>query len=480
MTKPTADSLTKKARSTTAQSTPMQNSLSQFNEVLFQSQLQGGSPLSSTATLIYDTSPDTIFWNRALLSLAYQKHGVIQSLINQPVDDALRKGIEIKTGELDPAQLQELEDAFERDDVLNTVGQATKWTRLFGGGGLVILADEQKQDEPLDIEKINEDTHVELYAADLWELLGLNNEDNIQGMLTNPSPSALEGDFKEASNKADQNECYQFYSQRLHKSRVIKMKGREAPSLFRPRYRGWGMTEVERIIRSINQYLKNQNVMFELLDESKVDVYKIEGFNTAMMSGNAYEKMAMRVQSANQAKNYLSALLMDAKDDWDHKQLNFTGFAEVMQQIRISIAADMKMPLTKLFGVSNAGFSTGEDEIENYNAMLESEIRSKIKWAIVLVLEIYCKKLFGEIPSDLSVDFPALREMSTEEEETVKDRQMNRLLLAYEKGLINTETAQQAINKANLLPVDIEEEGEHFEYQGEQTMKTTTGTVKDK
>ena len=31
---------------------------------------------------------------------------------------------------------------------------------------------------------------------------------------------------------------------------------------------------------------------------------------------------------------------------------------------------NLKMPITKLFGISAAGFSSGEDDIENYNSMI--------------------------------------------------------------------------------------------------------------
>jgi len=66
---------------------------------------------------------------------------------------------------------------------------------------------------------------------------------------------------------------------------------------------------------------------------------------------------------------------MDMKDDYEQKQITFTGLSDVLSQIRYGIAADVKMPMAKLFGMSASGFNSGEDDIENYNAMIESSVR---------------------------------------------------------------------------------------------------------
>ena len=50
------------------------------------------------------------------------------------------------------------------------------------------------------------------------------------------------------------------------------MKGLTAPSFLRPRLRGWGFSVVEKLVRSINQYIKATDLGFEVLDEFKLDV----------------------------------------------------------------------------------------------------------------------------------------------------------------------------------------------------------------
>jgi hypothetical protein len=213
------------------------------------------------------------------------------------------------------------------------------------------------------------------------------------------------------------------------------------------------MSELERVVRSINSYLKNQDLIFELLDEAKIDVYQLNGFNTAMLTQQGTKTAERRVQTANTLKSYLNALVLDTNDKYEQKQLSFSGLSEILNQIRQGVAADLKMPLTKLFGVSAAGFNSGEDDIENYNSMIESEVRAKAKPIVIEVLGIICQKLFGFMPDDMSIEFKSLRILSAEQEENMKNHRFNRLIEAVANGLATPEQFMIGCNNDNLLPI---------------------------
>jgi len=175
------------------------------------------------------------------------------------------------------------------------------------------------------------------------------------------------------------------------------------------------------------------------------------------MTSGGTEGVSKQIQSANMIKNYNHALTMDVEDDYIQKQVNFTGLSDVLIQIRQGIAADLKMPVTKLFGISSAGFNSGEDDIENYNSMIEGEIRAKCKFVVVDMLSLCCQKLFGFIPEDLMITFNPLRILNAKEEEEVKNAQFNRTMSSYQSGLITDKEAKAALNKDSLLPVEVDE-----------------------
>lgn len=381
---------------------------------LMQSNLTSFGPIIQNNIM----APLTIQYN--LLTFMYKTHGVIQTAIDMPVLDALRGGVELHSGELDADDLKELTDDLEEFGVLDTIGETEVWTRLYGGGGLIINSD-QDPATPFTFKGLK---RVEFYAANRWEFMAAHKN----------------------------SEYFDFYGKRIHKSRILTLSGKAAPYLIRWQLNGWGMSEVERMVEDFNTYIRTKNVTYELLEEAKIDVWKLKGLNSQLMSQYGTQKTRERVQLTNELKNFNRAVVLDTEDDFIQKQLTFAGLAEIMKENRISIAAALRMPLTKLFGLSAAGFSSGEDDIENYNAMVESEVRQKLRKVIRKVLNILCVIKFGS-EMDIGFDYKPLRVMSSIEEETLKTSKQNRSVQLYDRGLINSEELGQILEKEKLISI---------------------------
>lgn len=420
----------------------LSNSLSELCQALGFSQ-EFGVQLSQTATLMKNNRNYFLSNDRTALTYGYTTHGIIQTLIDQPVEDAFRGGIEIQSPELDADNIQKLQNYLTEHDIIEEVKDLAKWTRLYGGGGMVIntVGDSKK---PLNIDAINKNTPLSFQAADLWEL--------------HKTGIPAHGEHKAYVKTGAYDLEFFYYGHPLNRTRVLLTKGKRAPSFVRPQLRGWGMAEPERILRSINQYFKSNDVIFELLDEAKIDVYGIEGFNTALLAKGGTAKIQEQVQLTNQTKNTQHAIVKDKNDDYEQKQVNFAGLSEMLQQIRIGIANDLRMPLTKIFGQSASGFNSGEDDIENYNAMIESEIRGKYDNIIVQMLKLICQKIFGFVPDNLRIQYKPLRMLSAVEEEQVTTSKMNNVLALFDRHIITSEEVIEEVNQQNLLSIDLNAE----------------------
>jgi len=397
--------------------------------------------LNKLGTLDRNVRHGMITQNRSLLSDLYVEHGIVQTLVDQPVDDAFSKGFEIKSNMINEDEIVELQKHLVNCGAIEAIMQAFKWNRLFGGAGLIVV-DDSELDKPLNLKQQKKDSNIMYYPADNWEL--------------DKPYYKTEGQRLADMGKESSEDELLFYGRKVDSSRVLQMKGKMAPSMPRQRLRGWGMSEIERLIRSINQYLKNNNVIFELLDEAKVDVFKIKEFNTALLTAQGTEAVEKRIQLGNQLKNYLNALVMDSEDDHEQKIMQFSGLSDMLQEVRMGIAADMKMPQTKIFGMSAAGFNSGEDDIENYNSMVESNVRRPAIDVLKKVIEVEAYRLFEVEIEDVEIEFPSLRVLDSEQEESVKNNQFERLRTTYELGLIDIKQFKEAVNKASLLPVQLD------------------------
>lgn len=374
-------------------------------------------------------SYNLISLQRIILTYSYVIFGPIRTLVDQPVYDAMRGGIKIKTDEVDPEEIEEIYRDMKKLKFIRVLINAMRWDRLFGGAGVIINTD-QNYEEELNIESITEDSPLEFKAADRWELAwnGIPN---------------------------DERSYFSYYGKKIHQSRVAKIVGEEAPSMAAQRLQGWGMSCIECVIREINSYFKEHNLIFEMIDEAKIDVYKIKGFNSSFLKPLAQGKNVRRLQMANSMKNFMNAIMLDSEDDYEQKTLTFSGLSDILEQIRIGIAAAVRMPMAKIFGLAAKGFASGEDDIENYNAIVEGQ-RDRVIDILDMTVPILFQKRHGFVPDDLSYEFKPLRVLTAEQEQNVKNSKFNRIRQMRQDGILNPVEYCELLKQEDLLTMDTE------------------------
>lgn len=387
------------------------------------------APLSQPFELSHNTSYNLISLQRVLLSYSYVIFGPLRTLVDQPVYDAFRGGVRITTDEVSPEELEDFHKELKRLHFQKKITDALRWDRLFGGAGVIINVN-QDYKTPFNIKTVNESTKLELIVADRWELAynGLPN---------------------------DPRATMSYYGKQIDQTRICKIVGEEAPSLVKQRLQGWGMSIIECVLRELNSYFKNNNVMFELMDEAKVDVWKIKGFNSQVLSQLAQQKTAKRIQIATFMKNFLNAITLDSEDDYEQKQVSFGGMAEILEQIRIGMAAAIRMPMAKIFGLSAKGFNSGEDDLENYNSIVEQQ-RERAEEVFDAILPVVAMKVWGFVPDDLGYDWKPLRVLTAEQEQNVLDAKFLRFQALYHDGILNPQEYCEVLKQENILTLETE------------------------
>ena len=408
----------------------------------------GTAPIQSANPMFYNNRYYMITNMRTLLNEMYIEHGIIQTMIDQPVEDGFRGGFKIISSELSNDEIIELEKKIEETEAVEKLIEALKWNRLFGGAGLVInVAGEDPRDD-FDIEAVGEGREIEFYSADRWELA--NNPYILTPTLTPNGQRVKDVNFN-------------YYGIEINPSRVLILRGKPAPSLKRLQLQGWGMSELERLVSPMNKFLKNQNVIYELLDEAKLDVYSIDNYAGSVASGQE-EAVKKRIMLTNYMKSYLNALILDAEDKFDQKQMSMAGVSEVLREARYDIASAMKMPVTKIFGMSSAGFNSGDDDIENYNSMIERDVRTPAKNIIKTIIRLLCKATFDYIPEDIDIEFESLRIMKETEEEALRTSKYNRFRDLYVNGLITKGEFYDLLNQENVIQQELKIKGDDEYY----------------
>jgi phage-related protein (TIGR01555 family) len=253
--------------------------------------------------------------------------------------------------------------------------------------------------------------------------------------------------------------AFTYYGATIDPSRVKTVTGIAMPPPLRQQLTGWGISELESCLREINAFLKLEGMIFELIDEAKVDVYKIEGLNEALMSAKGTEMIMARIGMSNRLKNYQNAIVMDMGDEYTQKQLGtvYNGLSQIYEQIRMNLAAAVRFPLDKLFGQSATGLNAcGEVTIEMYNAIVEI-VRQKAEPLLKWIIDLRCRALFG-FEVDFEIEWPTLRVLSGTEAETVATSKQARAVALYNLGLMTPENLEKKLKMDGLISVELERE----------------------
>lgn len=398
------------------------------------------APLQNTLSTYYNTRDNIYTLDRDNLNYRFCTDGIFKKIIVQRVQDALKGELQITTDLLNAEQIEELQDNIVEKNIVETVKELLYWDRLFGGAGLICEVEGQDSSKVLRFEDIHEGDKINYYAVDRWEFSN--------------TPYTSSDQIKNASVE----DIFYYFEHVIDKSRILLLKGIPAPSLIRPILQGWGLSVVEPLIAPSNSYQKVLNLIYELLDEAKIDVYKIDGLNQILFNKRD-DVVVNRLQVVNELKNFMKAIAMDSNDDFIQKQLNLSGIVEIIHELKLDICSAMDYPITKLFGTSPSGFSTGDSELRMYNSTVEAETRPYIFNILNNILKLEAKCLFGVYVNDFKITLPPLETLNQEQLEGAKDREFARLMQLKDRDLIEQKTLETAINEANIFTQQIELDG---------------------
>lgn len=398
------------------------------------------NPLNNAGTLMYNINAWYYTFQWMLLTNAYKSIGFIQTAINQIVDDAFRnEGLIIDTKTLDTEELEQLRQALEDNGDLEAVKDAIRWGQLYGGGTVMAFTD-QNPELPLD-EKQLKGKRLKFVASDRWHCTtdGVNVEIAKKFRYTT-SPDTTGTTIFE-----------------LDSSRVGIFSGLKCPDHIRLIMQGWGLSIFEAIISPLTQYLKSMSVALELLDEAKIDVIKILDLANTLMSPDGEAIIKRRLALVTQNKNYKSSIAMDAQDEYQQKQITFSGLPDMIEKIQYLVCSALKRPYSKVFGKGSSGFSSGEDDLENYNTIVDSEIRTPATQLIKWVVDLRCLQLFGRKLPDFSPKWKPLRVMSEKDEAEIKSKKLADYLQLVDRQIMTKQQCAQHLTEDAIVLFSPEE-----------------------
>jgi len=137
--------------------------------------------------------------------------------------------------------------------------------------------------------------------------------------------------------------------------------------------------------------------------------------------------------------------------------MNFGSLDQMIEKIMLLICSALRIPYSKVFGKGASGFSSGEDDLENYNGMVMSTIREPLTPIIKWMLDIRCVQLFGRTIDDLVIKWKPLRVLSEVEEQNVKTQKINAYVQLLEAGVMNRKQVAEQLTTEGIILFKPEE-----------------------
>jgi len=330
------------------------------------------------------------------LTALYISNGLAQKIVDRPSDDSFQRGVEIEGDEEENLMSNE----WDRLGVLTKMADAVRWTRLYGGSVMLLIAkDGGELTDPLNLDTLDE--ILEIRVIDMTCVKGT------QQYYDDPTDPLTYGKL----------EYYEIVTQNapsfmVHETRIITVAGDPLPSgIVNYNQLHWaGRSVLEGCYADIARYMQGLDWSLRLLERKQQAVYKMTGLGDAFAQGDD-DLVRRRIHLVDLVRSNLNSVAIDAQDEYNVTSASMEGVQTTLEEYQTALSASCSIPITILFGKSTRGLNqTGSGDLEAYYGLVGHTQTVIAKPALEKLTSIlWCQKaLRGKAPEDWKIKFNPL------------------------------------------------------------------------
>lgn len=338
----------------------------------------------------------------------YRSDWIARKVVDIPAFDMIREG---RNWQAEDTLIEKLEAEEARIQLWPKLAKALRLARLYGGSAIILGEKNGDPTQPLNVGRLAAGGLDFIHVASRYEITA--------GEVDRDAASAGWGQPKSYTMSSTTGG-----SLKIHPSRVITFVGADLPDLTMSQ--GWG----DSVLQALEEAVANAGLaatsIAQLLQEAKVDVFKIPRFMENVGDETYRKQVVDRVTLANQAKSITNGLLMDAEEEYHQKQISFSQLPEVLSLYLQIAAGAADIPATRLLGQSPAGMnSTGASDMKNYHDRLAAEQEVYLRPRLERLDEVLIRSALGSRPPEIYFEFAPLEQMNEREKAEIFERKAN-------------------------------------------------------
>ena len=367
----------------------------------------------------------SIYLDDQILRYIWTGDGYGAKIVASPADDMTREWINISNDDENKI-LNKLSDLNAESEI----NQALKWSRLYGGGLILIgLADGKQLEEPVNPGMIK-------------DVMYLKNFDKTQVEITpdNYNINPMDGEYGELESV---NIIPNYGSMfKVHMDRLLIFKGVPVPNSETESNRDfWGMSVLQQMWDQLKDFGSAFNSVGIILQEFIVGKYTLTGLSELMANGKE-QLIRDRINIIEQSKSVINSVLLDADEKYERDTASLGGIPELLYVYMSYLSGVSGIPVTRLFGRSAAGMNaTGEGDMMNYYDFVKADQKNKLKKPIQKLVD-YIN--VNEKIIDPTIEFNPLIQTSQKDEIDMKKTQADTDKLYIDLGVILPEEIRES------------------------------------
>lgn len=195
----------------------------------------------------------------------------------------------------------------------------------------------------------------------------------------------------------------------VHASRLIYFAENKLTSLLKPAYNFFGLPLAQKVLDAVAHYTENREAAGRLLQKYAVTILKTN--MEEVLQGGFDEALRSRIEYFVQNRSNDGCAAIDKEmEDLVIQTTSLAGVTDIVRQSMEFVAAMFNEPVTKMWGLSPNGFSTGEAELQNHYDNIKSQQEKMYGEAIRRVLRVLQQNRYGEIDDSIIFTFNPLSE----------------------------------------------------------------------
>jgi len=329
---------------------------------------------------------------------------------------ALRRGFKVKVGDV------ALETAVARDvarvQVVPRMREAWTWARAFGGGAVVIGADDGRlASEPLDPTALRRVLFLaSVTSRELWPDTWENN--SLDPRFGEPVTYRLQRNSGGGGVE----------SSIVHHTRVVRFDGLPTTRTRRITLKGWGESYLQRTYELLQEWNGAHTAVTDLVQQASVGVYKMKRL-AELIGSDPEGLLKKRMEALDMGRSVAKSILLDAEGEaYERVEVGaLSGLPDLLDRYSLRLAGALEMPVSILLGRAPAGLNaTGESDMRAWYDALDAEREMVLKPAVERVVRLVLLSQAGPTsarePEGWSIEFPPLWQMTPTEQADLRGK----------------------------------------------------------